>query len=568
MIPLSEFHHAGPMLTLAVVLAVGVGLGALARRLGLPGVTGQVLGGVLLGRAGLDLFGEKPVTDLLPLTQFALGLIAVTVGAHLNLRRLRNAGRRLAALLLTESTITPALVFLAAWGLAGRSATEAALFATAAIATAPATVVAVVKETRSKGVFVKTLVGAVALNNLACILLFEVTRAVVRPGGATLNTLEDALLGPGLRIGGAIVLGSVLALAASAAALLAGNRQLLATAAVVALLLGVGVSTFLHISPLLTCLFLGLVQTNLTTTRNKLVDSVFEDFEPVILAIFFTLAGMHLSFENMGVVGLLSGLLVVARGLGKLAATRLAMRVAGATEKVRRHLGLALLPQAGVAIGLVVLLEEDPAYVAISPIFTAVVLTAVTINELVGPVLARMALSRVGEVGMDRSRLVDFLEEQHIVIGRQIAARTKEEAIAALVDVLVRSHHLTGVDRAAFLKSVLDRERDVSTCLGGGLAIPHGELAESEGMMGVMWLTGEGLNVETPDGIPVHCMVLLATPSNQRQRHLEVLAALARTVGKDPGFRDRLFHVQSAAHACELLSSKEAAALNYFLEDG
>ena len=105
-------------------------------------------------------------------------MIALTVGAHLNIKRLRNAGRRLFFLLITESTVTPLVGFISLWMIAGISLSESLLFATVVIATAPATTVALVKETRSKGVFVKTLIAAVALNNLACLILFEIARSL------------------------------------------------------------------------------------------------------------------------------------------------------------------------------------------------------------------------------------------------------------------------------------------------------------------------------------------------------------------------------------------------------
>ena len=81
-------HSGGPLLILAVVLLAGLSFGTVARRMGLPGITGQILAGMLIGKAGLDLFGQESLEDLMPLTHFALGLMAVTVGAHLNLRRL------------------------------------------------------------------------------------------------------------------------------------------------------------------------------------------------------------------------------------------------------------------------------------------------------------------------------------------------------------------------------------------------------------------------------------------------------------------------------------------------
>ena len=98
---LADLHSAGPLLTLAIVILVGMLSGALARRVHLPGITGQILAGIALGAAGLNIFGEGeyeagegPLDAIQPLTHFALGLMAVTVGAHLNLRRLRNAGKR------------------------------------------------------------------------------------------------------------------------------------------------------------------------------------------------------------------------------------------------------------------------------------------------------------------------------------------------------------------------------------------------------------------------------------------------------------------------------------------
>ena len=566
-VPLPDLEQAGPLLALAVVIVVGVVFGSLAKLVRLPSVTGQILAGVLIGKVGLDLFGEGPIGGLQPLTHFALGLIAFTVGSHLNVRRLHNAGRRLFLLLLTESMITPVVVFTALWALGGEavSSKTALLLATAAIATAPATIVALVKETRARGVFVKTLIAAVALNNMACIVLFEVARAFSRAPQGGGPTFVQSLSGPALQFLAAVLIGGLTGLAVELIGRVTVRRHGLATAAIGALLLASGAATYVGVSPLLACLFMGLVQTNLSPSRDKLVDTAFEDFEPVILAVFFTLAGMHLELQHLETVGLIAALLFCGRLGGKVLAADLAMRLARATDRVRQNLGLALVPQAGVAVGLVILIQEDARFSEIADSFAAVVLSVVTINEIVGPILTRRALSRCGEVGMDRSRLIDFLQEQNIVT--DLGAQTKEQAIRKLVEVLIRSHGLTNVDQAAFLQSVLDREAEMSTCLGGGLAIPHGELVGSEGIFGVMGLSRQGLPFETPDGKPVHCMVLLATPLDQRQRHLEVLAALARHIGTNPEVQRSLFNASSPAHAYDVLHGEEAMDFNYFLEE-
>ncbi len=562
---MESLHHAAPLLLLAVVLVAGILFGAVARRLRLPGITGQIIGGVVIGRAGFDLFGEASLSGLQPLTDIALGLIAVTVGAHLHVHRLRNAVRRLSYLLIAESTITPLLVFAVAYGLGGAPLELSMLFGAVSIATAPATVLAIVRETRSKGVFVKTLIAAVALNNTACIVVFEVCRAVIGANFSVETNVQFDSTSALVQLAGPIALGVFAALTLDRVTRLALGPERLATAAVVALVLTSGLATAIGISAMLACLVLGAVQTNIAHSRSHLVDSVFANFEPAILTVFFTLAGMHLSVDHLEHAGLLVVLYFGARFAGKLISADLALRAAQATEHVRQNLGLALVPQAGVAVGLVLLIQDDPRFADSAGIFAAVVLSVVTVNEIVGPVLTRFALSRAGEVGRDRLRLIDFLQEEHIIT--DFIAPTKEIAISHLVDLLLRTHALRGVDRETLLSSVLEREAQGSTCLGGGLAVPHGILPEGEAMVGVMALSRTGLGFETPDGRPVHCMVLLATAPEERQRHLHVLAALARTVGTDRAFQDQLFDSKSPAHAYELVHGEESEDFNYFMED-
>ena len=560
---------ADPLLLLAIVLLAGTTSGWLAQRIGLPAVTGQILAGVILGPSVLAAFDPHAVEGLEPLTHFALALIGVTVGAHLNVRRLRNAGRRLFWLLVVEATITPLVVALAISTLDDVPVPMALLLATLAVSTAPATVVALVRETRSRGVFVKTLIAAVALNNMTCIFLFELARAAGRItiGGEGLADapLSGAFMSAFSQLAQAIAIGASLALLTHLVSLRMSRVARLETISLVALLTTFGVANYADISPLAACLALGVVQTNLAPSRERIVDSAFADFEPVILCVFFTLAGLHLSLEAAAGAGALAAFFVIARTGGKLVAANIAMRIAGATDRVRRNLGLALIPQAGVAIGLVILIQDDPAFAGIAASFTAVVLTAVTVNEIIGPIATRHALVRSGEAGRDRPRLVDFLQEENIAT--DLDADTMEEAIQQLVALLLRSHSLGGVDGATILKSVMEREAQVSTCLGEGLAVPHGELPEGESMVGVMGLSRQGLKFPTPDGRPVHCMLLLATPRGERDRHLEVLATMARTLGSDPVLQGQLYNADTAAHAYEILHGEATEDFNYFLED-
>lgn len=565
-------HGAQPLLVVALILAAGMAAGALFKRLHLPAVTGQIIVGVLMGPSLARMLGLRPlfelesIHELQPLTGFALGLIAVAIGNHLNVHRLRNAGKRLAWLVLLESTVTPAFVFGAVVLLRRDGAEMAFLLAALAVSTAPATIIALVKETHSKGVFVKTLVAAVALNNMACILWFELARTLTREGllAAGGGSIWTALAAPLRLLVGSSLLGGALG-----AALIVATRRVvkpdrLATASFVAILLTSGVSDWIGVSPLLSCMALGFTLANLTPDKDEIGHGVFADFESAIYAIFFTLAGMELEFGYVVPAGMIALAMFAARGAGKVVAARIAMRIAGATDGVRRNLGLALLPQAGVAVGLMLLVQDDPAFAELRDLFLAVGLTVVTMNELVGPVLTRLALRASGDFGKDRARLIDFLREENIVTGMRRFG-SKAETIRELCTVLVRTNHLK-VEPEALFASVMARESEQSTCVGGGLAVPHGELPEGSILCGAMGISLRGLDLPTPDGIPIHCMVLLATPPEQRDRHLEVLAALARAIGSDPVVQRQLYAAASPGHAYEILHAEESESFNYWLE--
>ncbi len=558
-------HGTNPLLTLAIVLLAGSVFGNLTGRLRLPAVTGQIVVGLLLGPSLLGLFSLETLDGLLPITHFALGLIAVAVGSHLNIRRLRNATKRLLILVALEATITPAFVFLGMLFVPDMHWSLGLLLGMLAISTAPATIFSIVKESRSKGVFVKTLMAAVALNNIACILLFELAYRAAR------NFMEPSLNCGLLRVFSAplyqLVFSAALGVGAGLLLILATRKIVrsdrLATASIIAILVTAGLADYLGVSLLLSCLFLGVAVENLTPEKDEIGHGVFANLEGAILTVFFTLAGMELDLRVALAGGVIAILVVVLRLAGKIVAAWLAMRLAGAPSRIRRTLGPALIPQAGVAVGLILMVQADPQFGEIANLILAVGLTSVLLNEIIGPIFTRMALVRSGDYGMDKARLIDFLHEENIVTG--FRADSKEEAIRELTDILIRTNHLN-VDRKELLASILQREEQISTCIGAGLAIPHGELENGDSMIGAMAISREGMDIPTPDGIPLHCIVLLATPPNQRDRHLAVLAALARALGSDPNIRHQLFNAKSAAHAYYILQAQEMSNYNYWLE--
>ncbi len=557
--------HDNALLALAVLLIGSLSAGTLAKRFRLPSVTGQILVGILLGPAVLDLFNIEVVHGLQPLMHFALGLIAVAVGNHLNLRRLRNAGKRLGLLIALESTLTPVLVF-GTLVLTGAQWSLSILLAAMAVSTAPATIVALVKETRARGVMVKTLVAAVALNNLACISLFELARSisqmdmvpgtVMNVGGVAVSLLRE--------FGLATVIGAGIGLLLEFLTRREIASDRLATASLVAIFLTSGLADALGVSSLMACIFLGITLANVNPDRDEIGHHVFANFESAVFAVFFALAGMELDFSLVPAGGLLALLVVVSRGAGKILSARVAMALAGTTERVKRNLGPALIPQAGVAVGLILVIRKDPVFAGIADMLLAVGLTSVLINEIIGPIMCRAALERSGDTGGDQSHLTDVVGEENIVTDLRDGA--KEEVLRNLAGLMIHSHDLD-IDRERLEAAIFATEMEITTCIGNGLAVPHCVCDQLDRLVGVVGIHHQGLPFNTPDGRPVHCVVMLASPPDEQDRYQQVLAHLVRSVGTNRKLQHLLYKAQSPAHVCEILLAEDPEDLDDLLAE-
>ncbi len=561
---------ANVLLILALILVVGTVSAAVAKMLYLPSVTGQIVAGVLMGPSVFSVLTEESVHSLEPLVNFALGLMAVAVGSHLNFRRLMVARRRLTMLLILEATLTPLIVFAALTLLTNATWQTSLLLATVAISTAPATVLALVKETASKGAFVTTLVAAVALNNLACIILFELARTAARaslsdPTGGV--AVSAGMMTPMLGILNSLLLGLGVGIALILSTLRIVRTDRLSVMSLIAILLTTGLAAHLGVSVLLACLCLGVTLANLTPEKEEIGHRVFDSFETAIFAVFFTVAGMELHFQSLAAGGFLAAITFFGRLAGKVSAGYLAMRLSGATQRFRRWIGLSLTPQAGLAVGLMLLVTEDEKFPSeIRELFLAVVLAMVLVNEIVGPILTRTGLKRSGDFGRDRARVLDFLSEQNITT--ELVGPDKQAAIRRLVDLTVSVHNLS-VDADTLYNAVMEGEKVASTCVGEGLALPHARLDVGDKIIGAMGISRAGLSLDSPDNRPVHCMVLIITPTSMPERHLEVLQALAASIGRDRSIQQQLYHIDSPAHADELIHlDRQFEDWNYYLDDG
>lgn len=575
-----EFAADDRLYQLAIVLVAGIVGGELVGRIHLPKVTGWIFTGILL--RALDQYhgtatGISSATPHTfdPYMDFVLGYIAFTVGAALHFASLRNSGKRLGLLLVGEALITPSVVIIAMYFIGSRIAPDdislraCLLLGAIAIAGAPGTTVLVVQEVRARGILTRTLIAAVALIDMIAVGVFAFVTSYLAAIGSGDASWHDswlpAVLAVALEFSIAFGVGTISAMIA-----LALTRTIVGPAflgpTMVAVILGAwGAAEGFGGSGILACTFAGIMVSNLRHDTVRSTEAYLHAIGGVLFAAFYTFAGMKLDFSLVIQAAGLVALFFIARFAGKYFGAFFAMWSAGVPNRIRNNLGLALMPHGGVAVGLIILVQDNPNFADVSGIVTTVGLAALAINQLLGPSVARFALTRSGEAGKDMPRLLDFLDEHHIAVN--VTGSTREEVIRSLTAHLYTTKDKPSISQEEFVEKVFEREQVATTCLSEGLMVPHAILDEGHDITGILGISSEGLNLGAPDGHPVHAVLLLATPETDRKRHLEVLSAFATTITRDVNLREQLYHARSAAHAYDVLHADEAKDMNYFIED-
>ena len=571
---LGELHFDDPLLNMATVLVTGIIGGEIFAAIKLPKVTGWIATGILLRQLtlpGMDTDLDAQALDrFLPYMHFVLGFIAFTVGATLYFASLGNTGKRIGLLLLGEALVTPIVVGLLLYfvgpllpGGDVMSKHPAVLLAAIAIAGAPGTTVLVIQEARARGILTRTLLAAIGLIDMVAVAVFVFLTTVLGDQGGWIHAFQSVC----------IQFAVTLLIGASCALIAIGLTRTFVSPAflgptMVAVVLGSWgfAAGFGTSGGILACTFAGIVVTNLRHDLVRSCEAYLQTISGALFALFFTFAGMRLDFGLIPEFAALVVLYFIARLIGKCISAYGAMTLAGMTQSVRNYLGIALLPHGGVAVGLILLVAEEGSGFSdeVKMLVNTVGLSALAVNQLLGPSAARFSLVRSGESHKDRARLLDFLQEHRITVG--LTGNDPEATIRQLSTQLYATSDMK-LPQEEFVQMVLKRDSEHTTCLGRGLMIPHAILEDGDEIKGVLGISSEGLDFDTPDDRRIHAVLLLATPELERKRHLQVLAAFATAITRDKNLAEQLYHAHSPAHAYDVLHADEQADLNYFLED-
>ena len=382
------------ILSLAVMLFSGFLMTRLTKLAHLPNVTGYILAGVLIGPCVLNLIPETVQNGMDFVTDVALAFIAFGVGKYFKLGRLRKNGRSVLILTVFESLIAALLVFLVMAFVFRLPIPFSLLLGAIGSATAPASTIMTIRQYKAKGQFVDILLQIVALDDAVALLAFSVCAAIAQAmegGGIS----PKAVLLP--------ILWNLLALAAGALAgfllhkLIGENRSSQHRLVLVtALLLSItGFCTALDISPLLACRVRGAVYINVS--GNKKVFKQVNGFTPPIQLLFFVLSGMRMDLTALKAAGLIGVVYFLVRIIGKYAGAWLGAVLGKASVPIRRYLGLALIPQAGVSIGLA-LLGQRILPAESGALLSTIILSSGVLYEMIGPACAKAAIFLSGSV--------------------------------------------------------------------------------------------------------------------------------------------------------------------------
>lgn len=380
---------------LALLLFSGLIFGRIVKFIKLPNVTGYLIAGLLIGPSCFKVLSGSTVTDFELISEIALAFIAFSIGSGFKLSYLKKVGIMPVVIAIFEGLAATFLVTIVLV-LFGFDFEISLLLGAIASATAPAATIMVIKQYGAKGPVTETLLSVVALDDAVALIAFGFSMAVVNtlinPGH---SSVFASILAPFVEIIGSILLGFVFGLLFNIPLryFKKDSNRLIITAGFI--LLGSSMATLLGLSPLLLCMCMSAALVNTSDSA----DSIFrltDTVTPPIFLMFFVVSGAGLDVSYLPKIGLIGILYVLVRVAGKFLGAYFGAVITKAPDKVKKYIGLTLVPQAGVAIGLSLIASNTlPEFGAT---IRAVILCATFIYEMFGPIITKYGLMKAGEI--------------------------------------------------------------------------------------------------------------------------------------------------------------------------
>ena len=412
------------LLALSIALLAGLLMSRLTKIWNLPAVTAYLVAGILigpfclgrLGVPGLGFVSGEDVSSYALISDVALGFIAFSMGNEFRLADLKKTGRQAIVIAVFQALAATLLVDIALIALhfilpEGKFPLSAAITLGAiATATAPAATLMVVKQYKAEGPVTKTLLPVVALDDVVGLVVFAVSFGIAKALEVGEVDIFSVFVDPLVEIVASLLLGALLGAAYDFVEQFFHSRSKRTSISVCFIFLAVALSKLsfslgpvsVGFSSLLVCMMLGTVFCNLCDFSGELMDRMDRWTGP-IMVLFFVISGAGLELSVFGdwTIVLAGVIFILVRSFGKIYGTRIAAGMTHCAPTVKKYLGVTLLPQAGVSLGMsLVALRSLTAlgHPEEGSIIRNIALFAVLIYELVGPLLTKTALDRAGEI--------------------------------------------------------------------------------------------------------------------------------------------------------------------------
>ena len=407
---------ASILLSLSIALLAGLLLSRLAKKVQLPAVSAYLIAGVLvgpflLGSIGIPGIGitENQIEGFGIISDLALGFIAFSMGNEFRLAQLKKIGKQATIIGVFQALFTTVVVDVVLIGLHfiipdKLSLPSAIVLASVATATAPAATLMVVKQYKAKGPVTDVLLPVVALDDAVGLVVFAISFGVAKSIATGAVGVLSVILEPLLEILLSLALGFVMGLLFTLCERYFHSRSKRMAVTVAFVMMTVAISSLqfqiesVHISfsSLLACMMLGTVFCNFCDVSEELMERADRWTTPVLI-LFFVIsgAGLELSVFADATVVVIGIVYIIARSLGKYFGAGISARLTKSDPNIIKYLGITLLPQAGVALGMAIkAMELGPD----GAIVRNITLFAVMIYEIIGPFLTKIALTKAGDI--------------------------------------------------------------------------------------------------------------------------------------------------------------------------
>ncbi len=401
-----------PLLTIGVLLLAGGLFGELANMLKLPKVTGYIIAGIVLNIQ----FGQMAMGDIKTnttiVTNISLAFITFSVGGTLLWKTIKSLGKTIVLITVLESYFAMIFVFigfflfLRIFDLSSSVSIAmipvlGILLGALASPTDPSATLAVMHQYKARGPVSDSIMGIAAFDDVFGIINFSLGIAIAKLFISKSSIdYETAIFSPFIQITGGIILGIVFGVLFNLVTKILKHESdgglIVSVFAFLAICFGAG--KYLEVDELLATMTMGAVVVNFNLDHQRIFTLLERYTEELIFVLFFTISGMRLDFSVMGVALPMIIIFVILRAAGKFTGVQIGAALSKADPKIRKYTGFGLFPQGGIVIGLTLILQSVDEFKPIADIAMAVVIGATVLHELFGPVFARIALKKAGEI--------------------------------------------------------------------------------------------------------------------------------------------------------------------------